>query len=800
MLKRRNSKGNVEKPWRLRTRLGVALIALFIAIFVMMLLSHYEYSKDRREARVDGMQNTSRTVAALFDGFIRDLESFSLSTAITLGDARTPITVEDSPRLQPSVGPYLQHLFESYGILRAIFVTDLQGRVVYSNQGTPPGVDLSSRDYIQALRNGATDYWSGGFPGSETGNTTIAYSRAIVNPDGASTGFLVIAFFPSELASRLPGGLAGNGHISLFDENGTLLLHLPSSEASPSPAGIDVSSWPPFAAAQGGSEVVLRDSEIPASSGDTYGSLVPLRGAHWVAGYTLPSREIDGSANALFRRNLLIFSTILAAGLGVMLFIADRLSQPLTRLATAAGAIARGESVSDLLDTKHSDAEIATLAATMDVMQRAIRVREEQLQGQSAALESIEHIGEALASELDLEKVVGAITESGIALMDAEAALFLMRAGASGEFEVISSAGPKPSVILPLEDPLVQEVVGGTRVQVAGLAAPHASPTLANVEGTAGRARSSLGMPVISRSGEIEGALVLFHSNPDAFNSLHLRMATGLARWAGIVVENAKLYKQSQQVLELLRQANISKDEFLAIVSHELRTPITTIYGGTRLLRVRRKNLPEQAVEDLFESVSEEAERLYLLVEDLLAIARTEMAEEVEREPVALAMIVEQAVALFSRGHEREVDLRIEADLPPALGEPTYVQQVVTNLISNAHKYTPPEHPIEVEATADRAELIVRVMDRGPGVTDPELEQIFESFYRSREAAERATGKGLGLTVCKRLIEALGGRIWAENRTGGGLIVSFTLEIAALEAPELTIEEQSCRYHRPVNG
>ncbi len=452
-----------------------------------------------------------------------------------------------------------------------------------------------------------------------------------------------------------------------------------------------------------------------------------------------------------------------------------------TRLAAAAGAIARGESTRDLLGTRHSDAEIATLAATMEMMQRSIQVREEQLRGQSAVLESIERMGESLASELDLDKVVSAITRAGLELAEAEAAVFLLRLNVDGQFEVIDSTGREQCVILTSDDPLMQEVLHGHRVHISDLTAVSGRPAAANNERGA---RSVLGLPVMSRSGEIEGALVLFHTGDDAFSSLHQRLALGLARWAGIVVENAKLYKQSQEVLELLRHANVSKDEFLAIVSHELRTPITTIYGGSRLLKVRRKGMPEEAVDELVESVSEEAERLYLLVEDLLAIARTEMSEEVEREPVALGLIVEQAVAQFSRAHERQVEVQIETDMAPALGESTYVQQVVTNLLSNAHKYSPSEHPIEVEATCDGEELTVRVMDRGPGVPEAELEQIFESFYRSPEAAEQATGKGLGLTVCKRLIEALGGRIWAQNRLDSGLVVAFTLKVAPMEATE----------------
>jgi two-component system sensor histidine kinase KdpD len=180
----------------------------------------------------------------------------------------------------------------------------------------------------------------------------------------------------------------------------------------------------------------------------------------------------------------------------------------------------------------------------------------------------------------------------------------------------------------------------------------------------------------------------------------------------------------------------------------------------------------------MFESIAEEAENLYRLVEDLLAIARTEMSEAIEREPVLMANVIEQAVSNFARTSNHEVLVRISPDLPVALGEPTYLNQVVTNLLSNAHKYSPAELPIEVEAEGADDAVIVRVMDRGTGVPAEELDQIFERFYRSRSTAERASGKGLGLTVCKRLVEAISGEIWAENRPDSGLIVNVKLEAA----------------------
>jgi two-component system sensor histidine kinase KdpD len=112
------------------------------------------------------------------------------------------------------------------------------------------------------------------------------------------------------------------------------------------------------------------------------------------------------------------------------------------------------------------------------------------------------------------------------------------------------------------------------------------------------------------------------------------------------------------------------------------------------------------------------------------------------------------------------------------LAEPTYIRQVLHNLITNADKYSPSGLPIDVEAHADDDDVRVCVLDRGPGVPPDEIDQIFGSFYRSERTARTATGKGLGLTVCKRLVEAMGGVVWARPRDGGGLEVGFSLPLS----------------------
>jgi len=188
-------------------------------------------------------------------------------------------------------------------------------------------------------------------------------------------------------------------------------------------------------------------------------------------------------------------------------------------------------------------------------------------------------------------------------------------------------------------------------------------------------------------------------------------------------------------------------------------------------------------------SVAEEAEQLYYLVEDLLALARTEMSDQVEREPVSLPQVLPQILHRYSRGHSRSLESDIPQTLPPVLAEPTYLTQVVSNLLSNADKYTPADLRVEIKAWQEGLQAFIRVKDHGPGVPEGELERIFERFFRSPQSASVASGKGLGLTVCKRLVEAMNGRIWAQNAPEGGLEVTFALEAVIEDADEPVTED-----------
>jgi signal transduction histidine kinase len=777
------TKRSSRRPWRLRTRLALALLGVVIPVSVLLVLSYLEDLNDRRDTRVESFQAISETVAASIDGFSRDLESFTLSTSITLGQVAGTVPFDQS-----TTGPYFQRLLDSYGILRYIFLTDLNGRVVVSNTGESDGFDLSSRSYIKALQSGRDSVWSGALAGSQTGQTTMAHGRVVRGLDGAPYYYLIVAFYPDQLATRLPGGLPDDANISLIDEDGIVMYSsLPMAEDRPS-----VSDSPIFQRARQGEKVQLKAETDPLLPDKRYGAYVPVRRNGWVVGFTRPASTIDGPLESRFRRDMAIVFTLLIGGYAIIVVITSRLSRPLAMLANTAAAIAQGERPA--VPIRAADADVRTLQEAMDTMSRAIADREGRLEAQTRVLETLERVGQSLATELDFEHAVESVAQAALELTKSHAAVLYYYSpesdGASLTCLSVGTDRDEPSIPTPVteDDPLLKATLRGETVNADDLRfVPGPARTRYLAGEDSATARSLLGTPIISREGRVQGALLLLHEQSHWYKENHVYLATGLARRGGVILENARLYSEAQAIQEELRRANTAKDEFIGVMSHELRTPITTIYGGARLLHARRRHLDESDVDEMVASIEEEAERLYRLVENLLALARLDLGEIIFSDPLAVGPTVEQAVKQFvSRHPSRPVELRVQDGLSPARGEATYVHQIIHNLVTNADKYSDQGLPIEVDVTQEDDELTVRVSDHGKGVPREDLDQIFDSFFRSQSTAREARGKGLGLTVCKRLVETMSGRIWARNRDEGGLEVGFTLP--ATPVPEAELE------------
>lgn len=236
---------------------------------------------------------------------------------------------------------------------------------------------------------------------------------------------------------------------------------------------------------------------------------------------------------------------------------------------------------------------------------------------------------------------------------------------------------------------------------------------------------------------------------------------------------------ERKHVEEELRRANLAKDELLGLVSHELRTPLTHVLGNAQALRRHDAVITPEDRLTALDDITVAAERLQRLIENMLVLSHVEAQTEVETEPVLLQRLVPRLVAAYTRRDPtRRIEINLSPALPPVSAQPTYLEQIVHNLLSNAEKYSRTSEAIEICAHAGEDGVHLGVSDRGPGIATEELESIFTAFFRSSGTARTTSGAGLGLAVCRRLSEVQGGRMWAEARAGGGSTIWLVLPLA----------------------
>jgi PAS domain S-box-containing protein len=223
--------------------------------------------------------------------------------------------------------------------------------------------------------------------------------------------------------------------------------------------------------------------------------------------------------------------------------------------------------------------------------------------------------------------------------------------------------------------------------------------------------------------------------------------------------------------------ADALRERFIGVLSHELRTPITSIFGGTQILLDRGSTLPDSTRDELLADVAEEAERLQRMIENLLVLARVERGGEVLEVAPVLVHRVLPSVVERERQHwpGMTITLHIDPGLPLVAGDEASLALLMRNLISNAGKYAGPDATVRVSvATSPSGGVVVRVEDDGPGIDAAESAALFDLYYRSRTDSA-APGSGIGLFVCRQLILAMGGEIWAHSRRDGGAEFGFEL-------------------------
>ena len=293
------------------------------------------------------------------------------------------------------------------------------------------------------------------------------------------------------------------------------------------------------------------------------------------------------------------------------------------------------------------------------------------------------------------------------------------------------------------------------------------------------KTRGLIIFPLIA-AGVWYGALSLHFKTSQAINDDDLRHVRGLVDQTAIAIDALRLLVAEAQARREAEQANELKLKFLAMISHELRTPLTSIKGFATTLLADDVQWDFADQRDFLHTISAESDKLSELIEQLLDLSRLEagILRIVPKRRTFDDILSSAMAQLRTITARHQLILDVPADLPPLVADAQRLGQVLVNLVGNAARYAPPQTQITIAARLTGDTLQVDVTDQGPGIPLQERVRIFEPFQQiEAQSIHPSNGAGLGLAICKGLIEAHGGRIWVQDGSEPGTTISFTLPV-----------------------
>jgi two-component system, OmpR family, sensor histidine kinase KdpD len=276
---------------------------------------------------------------------------------------------------------------------------------------------------------------------------------------------------------------------------------------------------------------------------------------------------------------------------------------------------------------------------------------------------------------------------------------------------------------------------------------------------------------------EVVGVLAALPNARAGLDEEQIQLLELFANQTAVAIERTSSQHAAEEA-RVQMQTEEMRSSLLSTVSHDLRTPLASITGAASTLRSQGERLSAETRGELLDSIADEAERLGRLVANLLDITRLESGVELRRDGYPLEEIVGSVLQRMERQlRNRPVETRLPENLPLVYVDDVLMGQLLVNLLENANKYTPESSPIELKAETDGDAVILEIRDRGPGFAEGDERRIFEKFYRRSVMGVR--GVGLGLPICRAIVESHRGTIEAFNRIGGGAVFRIRLPVAS---------------------
>ena len=408
---------------------------------------------------------------------------------------------------------------------------------------------------------------------------------------------------------------------------------------------------------------------------------------------------------------------------------------------------------------------------------RALEDRGAELARRVEQMEALSEVGQTVGSSLVLDEVLSNIIKNAVRFAGCDGGSIMEYLEGERSFSVRSAYASSPELLARLRNIRIEldtTLVGraareGHAVSIPDLSVVDLDPHLQLLYDDGWQ--SVMAIPVL-RGEHIIGALVVRRRSPGEFSEETAEFLQTFASQSAMAVYNAQLFHELENKSAELEVMSQHKSDFLASMSHELRTPLNAVIGFSEVLLERLFGDLNERQDEYLRDILGSGEHLLALLNEILDLSKVEAGRmEVALSTFSVAAAVEYAVSMIRERAARH-NITVSQSIAPSVDQLTSdelrVRQVLVNLLSNAVKFTHDGGHVDVLAEPAGDELVITVRDTGQGIAVEDRERIFESFQQGRREAPKEEGTGLGLTLCRRIVTLLGGRIWLESELGRG--------------------------------
>jgi signal transduction histidine kinase/DNA-binding response OmpR family regulator len=446
-----------------------------------------------------------------------------------------------------------------------------------------------------------------------------------------------------------------------------------------------------------------------------------------------------------------------------------------------------GDRETEVLTTFATQAAIAIRQVRL---LQALEARQQELSQKIEQLEALGEVGQAVSSSLDLDQVLATIIMHAVQLSGTDGGSIFEFDDADQAFVVRTAYGTSDELVDALRRThigLHETLVGrsareGQPLQIADLDIEQQLDAHLLRLHDAGW-RSLVAVPMLHET-RIVGALVVRRRGPGGFSEEICELLQTFASQSALAIRNARLYRELERKSEEVEVASRHKSEFLASMSHELRTPLNAVIGFSEVLLERMFGDLNDRQEEYLRDIWSSGRHLLELLNDILDLSKVEAGRmELERFVFPVRQVLEYGIAMVRERAVRH-DITLSLEVAPEVGlieaDELRIKQVMLNLLSNAVKFTPDGGEVTVRARVDGSELVVTVSDTGIGIAPEDKERIFESFQQAGRGVPQQEGTGLGLTLSRRIVGLLDGRMWLDTELGVGSTFGFAVPIGIM--------------------